>query len=158
MWSTALTQEDVPDAVMTQAEKWAAKLEKVDSNSTPLYLAQAYFQRGETDKAYAMLEKYVDFVPTQETTWDDAFLLLFQYSDDSQEFMDHILAFQQRMNDWNENHMGTITLSPQVQAGSHRLHHGLKQIKIGAHSSSVRRFFSFKQGRERERAAGHTPP
>ena len=112
----ALTQEDVPDAVMTQAEKWAVKLEKVDSNSTPLYLAQAYFQQGETDKAYAMLEKYVDFVPTQETTWDDAFLLLFQYSDDSQESMDHILAFQQRMNDWNENHMGTITLSPQVQA------------------------------------------
>lgn len=107
----ALTQEDVPDAVMTQAEKWAVKLEKVDSNSTPLYLAQAYFQQGETDKAYAMLEKYVDFVPTQETTWDDAFLLLFQYSDDSQESMDHILAFQQRMNDWNENHMGTITLS-----------------------------------------------
>ena len=46
----ALTQEDVPDAVMAQAEKWSAKLEKVDSNSTPLYLAQAYFQRGETDK------------------------------------------------------------------------------------------------------------
>ena len=101
---------------MAQAEKWAAKLEKVDSNSTPLYLAQAYFQRGETDKAYAMLEKYVDFVPTQETTWDDAFLLLFQYSDDSQESMDHILAFQQRMNHWNDTHMGTITLSPQVQA------------------------------------------
>ena len=112
----ALTQEDVPDAVMAQAEKWSAKLEKVDSNSTPLYLAQAYFQRGETDKAYTMLEKYVDFVPTQETTWDDAFLLLFQYSDDSQESMDHILAFQQRMNHWNDTHMGTITLSPQVQA------------------------------------------
>lgn len=59
----ALTQEDVPDAVMTQAEKWAVKLEKVDSNSTPLYLAQAYFQRGETDKAYGHAGEVCDLSP-----------------------------------------------------------------------------------------------
>ena len=81
----------------------------------PLYLAQAYFQRGEIDKAYAMLEKYVDFVPTQETTWDDAFLLLFQYSDDSRS--PWTTFWLPAADEPLERHPhGTITLSPQVQA------------------------------------------
>lgn len=59
-------------SVRQKAEKYAARLEKLESRSIPLYLAGCYLSDGQTDKAFQLLERFADFAPMNSDTWKTA--------------------------------------------------------------------------------------
>ena len=103
--------ESAPAEVRQKAAEYAADLQKVDSNTIPLYLAQYYFTQEDSVQAFAMLNKYVDYVAADPDTWQSAFdLLMVSYQED-QAYQEGVPALYQKMLDWNEAHMGKLTLS-----------------------------------------------
>ena len=105
-------QMDAPTEEMAHnAANCAAKLQQVDSNTIPLYLAQYYFVQGDTDQAFAMLNKYTDYVAADPNTWQQSFDLIMQYYQDEPEFEFKTAELYQKMQTWNQEHMGTLTLS-----------------------------------------------
>lgn len=60
-------------AVLTQANKYAEQLSKVESNSIPLSLSQFYFATAQPEQGFAMLQKSIDYITTKDSTWVNAF-------------------------------------------------------------------------------------
>ncbi len=91
------------------AAKYAARLEKENSNTIPRYLAQYYFTMGQPGKGFAMLEKYVSYVSASPDTWNQAFSILATY-DTAHDAAYHEGARKivSMLDDWNEANMGTI--------------------------------------------------
>ena len=102
---------DPSQAIQERAADYAANLQKVDSNTIPLYLAQYYFELGENDQAFAMLNKYTDYVAAAPETWQQSFDLIMQYQEDDADFAAKASDLYQKMLDWNAEHMGTLSLS-----------------------------------------------
>lgn len=113
---SAYLGEDTPDAVMAQARGYAERLERVDSNTIPIYLAECYFKDGETEKAYQMLEKYVDYVASDSETWDNAFLLIVRYVNGSEAHSAGAARIYQLFQAWNEENMGSLTVNETLLA------------------------------------------
>lgn len=103
-------------AVQQQSEKYAQRLARVDSNSIPIHLAEYYFATGRPAQAFAMVEKYVSYVSSDPDTWETAFRLLKAYAQDTPEFREGTAHIYQMLSDWNERHMGTISLDEQTAA------------------------------------------
>ncbi len=97
--------------VQEHAEVYAARLAKVDSNSIPLYLADYYFTTNQTEQAIAMLEKYVDYVSSDATAWNDAFTMLRAHEEDSELFRIGVVRLAQKLEQWNAENMGDIQLN-----------------------------------------------
>lgn len=97
--------------IQDNAANYAAELQKVDSNTIPLYLAQYYFEQQDADQAFAMLNKYVDYVAADPSTWQQSFNLIMQYYQEDPVYQEGVTALYQKMLDWNETNMGTLTLS-----------------------------------------------
>lgn len=97
--------------VQTQAKEFAEKLAKVDSNSIPIYLAQYYFNLGNTEQGFAMIRKYVGYVSSDATAWDQAFSILAAFDDGSEEYRAEATAIAQELQLWMDGHMGTISLN-----------------------------------------------
>lgn len=97
--------------VQTQAKEFAEKLAKVNSNSIPIYLAQYYFQQGDTEQGFAMIRKYVSYVSSDATAWDQSFSVIAAYDDDSDEYRDEAIAIAQELQAWVDENMGTISLN-----------------------------------------------
>ena len=104
------------DAIRQQAEQYAQRLAQVNSNSIPIYLAEYYFATNRPEQAFAMVEKYVSYVSSNPDTWETAFRLLHAYAQDSPEFREGAAHIYQMLSDWNEQNMGTISLSEQATA------------------------------------------
>ena len=97
--------------IQDNAAIYAAELQKVDSNTIPLYLAQYYFEQQDADQAFAMLDKYTDYVAADPDTWEQAFHVIIQYYQDDPVYLEGVTALYQKMLTWNAEHMGTLTLS-----------------------------------------------
>lgn len=93
------------------AANYAAKLQEVDSNTIPLYLAQYYFTRGDSEQAFAMLNKYTDYVAADPNTWQQSFDVIMQYYQDEPVYLEGVKALYQKMQNRNEKNMGTLSLS-----------------------------------------------
>ena len=93
-----------------------AKLEQQNSNTIPLYLAQAYFNLGQTEDAIRMLEKYVNYVPSDPATWNAAFNTLMTNIREEQVYVDGVQRIYDMMKQWESENMGTITLDETVSA------------------------------------------
>ncbi len=107
---------DVPQEIKDRADKYAQRLEQVDSNSIPIGLAEYYFNTGRTEKAIAMVEKYVDYVSSDAAAWQRAFDLLLaneKYTDVYRAGVQRVAAMLER---WNAENLGTVTLSDEAMA------------------------------------------
>lgn len=109
--------EENPTYEMEQnLPKYMAKLEQQNSNTIPLYLAQAYFNLGQTEDAIRMLEKYVNYVPSDPATWNAAFNTLMTNIREEQVYVDGVQRIYDMMKQWESENMGTITLDETVSA------------------------------------------
>lgn len=102
------------EKIQFKAAQYAEKLQKVDSNTIPLYLAQYYFEQEDNTRAFAMLNKYTDYVAADPDTWQQSFNLIMQYYQEDPTYLEGVPALYQKMLDWNAEHMGTLTLSDGV--------------------------------------------
>ena len=96
-------------------EYYLTRLESEESNTIPYYLAESYFNLGRTEKAFEMLERYVDYMAADSEAWQSSFELAIQHSEDSQVFRDGIQTLYQSMQNWNQENMGTVTLEPETE-------------------------------------------
>ena len=103
--------DQVEDETRIQAEQYAERLSKVDSNSIPFYLADYYLTLGRMEPGMRMLEKYTDYTASDSTTWQNAFDLLEWHEKDTEQFRTEVERLAARMDAWNEEHLGTVGLS-----------------------------------------------
>lgn len=101
----------VEDDVRIQADQYAERLSRVDSNSIPFYLADYYLTLGRMEPGMRMLEKYTDYTASDSTTWQSAFDLLEWHAVDVEQFRTEAEHLAARMDAWNEEHLGTVVLS-----------------------------------------------
>lgn len=100
------TSAEADDEVRQKAVVYAGRLAKLQSNSTPFHLARYYFRTGDTENAFAMLEKYVMYVSSDERTWNAAFHMLEQYDDGS--YHQEVIRIFEMMEAWNAENIGTV--------------------------------------------------
>lgn len=112
----ASNETELPDDMQETMTRYLADLEALRSNSVPRYLAQCYFNLDDTEKGFAMLEKYVDYTPSDPATWENSFRIAMSCDDGSAEFRQGVTELYGHMTDWNEAHLGVITLPEDVQA------------------------------------------
>lgn len=108
---STMQTEGATEELQFKADNYAARLQKVDSNTIPLYLAQYYFTQGDNTRAFAMLNKYTDYVAADPNTWQQSFNLIMQYYQEDPVYLEGVPALYQKMLDWNAEHMGTLSLS-----------------------------------------------
>lgn len=101
---------DIPE-VQEKAEKYAERLAEVDSNTIPARLAGFYFRRGDTQRGFAMVEKFVDYVAASSETWQEVFYMLDAYAEDTAEYRAGVKNIYDRMVAWGAENMGEITLT-----------------------------------------------
>lgn len=101
---------------MAQADRFAQKLAKKDSNTIPRYLAEYYFETDREELGFAMIEKFVSYVSASPNTWNAAFSTMWTYDiDHSPEYHAQVLHVAQMLEEWNEANMGTIVLDEPLQ-------------------------------------------
>ena len=113
MLSYVVNSSKFPDNqdVQARAAEYADELAKLNSNTVPIYLASYYFNFGDVDKGFEMLEKYLHYCASDDTAWSHSVTLLkahYSSSDKYKEGVGRIIAFYK---EWNENNIGEITLS-----------------------------------------------
>lgn len=108
---SSMQMEAPTEEILHNAANYAAKLQEVDSNTIPLYLAQYYFTQGDSEQAFAMLNKYTDYVAADPNTWQQSFDVIMQYYQDEPVYLEGVKALYQKMQNWNEENMGTLSLS-----------------------------------------------
>lgn len=108
--------DNVNPYVRQQADVYAERLEKVNSNTIPIYLAEYYFNSDRPEKGVAMLEKYVDYVSSDQSAWQRAFDLLRNYTDGSEVFRDGIARLAAKMETWNRENIGSIEVNADTSA------------------------------------------
>ena len=112
----ASAEEALPENMQETLARYMANLEKLNSNAVPKYLAEAYFNLGDVEKGFAMLEKYVDYTSSDPATWDTSFRIVMQHSDDSAAFRQGAAQLRDKLERWNRQNLGAITLSEDVTA------------------------------------------
>lgn len=112
----ASAEEALPENMQETLTRYMADLEKLNSNSVPKYLAEAYFNLGDVEKGFAMLEKYVDYTASDPATWDTSFRIVMQHSDGSEAFRQGAAQLRDKLEHWNQQNLGAITLSEDVTA------------------------------------------
>lgn len=110
----ASAEESLPDSMRETVDRYMADLEKLNSNSVPKYLAEAYFNLGSVEKGFAMLEKFVDYTPSDPDTWDASFRLVMRYNDNSDAFLQGAARLREKLESWNRDNLGTIKLDSDV--------------------------------------------
>ena len=113
---SASAESDLPAGMQETLERYMADLEKLNSNSVPKYLAEADFRLGRTEQGFAMLDKYVDYTPSDPDTWDASFRLVMQYNDNSAAFLAGASQLRDKLTEWNAQNLGASTLKDDVAA------------------------------------------
>lgn len=103
--------DQMEEETRIQAEQYAERLSKVDSNSIPFYLADYYLTLGRMEPGMRMLEKYTNYTASDSTTWQNAFDLLEWHEKNTEPFRTEVERLAARMDAWNEEHLGTVVLS-----------------------------------------------
>ena len=108
--------DNVNHYVRQQADIYAERLAKEDSNVIPLYLAEYYFGSDRSEQAIDMIEKYVDYVSSDQSAWQRAFDMLQTYDDGSELYHERVLMIKEKLDTWNRENLGSITLNDDTQA------------------------------------------
>ena len=112
----SVTGLDVPEDIHNQADRYAERLEKVTSNTIPVYLAQYYFSLGRNEDAFRMINKYVGYKASDSDAWDSAFNLIRVYFDGSVDYLLSAKDVALRLQQWSQENMGTLKLSPENES------------------------------------------
>ena len=107
---------EVDTDVREQADRYVRRLAKLDSITTAYYLAAYYFQTGRPEQGLAMVEKYVNFVASDRSKWQESFDLLQQFDDGTEQYQAGVLRIIQTLDDWNTENLGNITLDDNARA------------------------------------------
>ena len=107
---------EASEEVLAQADRYAQRLERLDSNQVPIDLAGYYFQTGRTEKAMAMVEKYVNYVSSDAGAWQKAFDMMLRYEEDQEVFRAGVLRIAQLLDAWNAANMGEVTINENARA------------------------------------------
>ena len=100
--------DNVNPYVRQQADAYAERLAKVNSNTIPIYLAEYYFATDRPEQGIEMVEKYVDYVASDQSAWNTAFSLLRAYADDTEAYRSGIERIAQKLETWNEENIGHV--------------------------------------------------
>lgn len=118
-WSTYIgyAKESGDSAVHSQAEIFCEKLLAVSSNTAPLFVADYYFSQGKIQEGTAALEQYVSYVITKSSTWENAYVTISNYVEfySYEEISASITALEALKTAWNEENMGTLRHSNNIQ-------------------------------------------
>ena len=98
------------EVVQQQADVYAQRLSKLNSNIIPYHLAEYYFKTDRMDQGLKMLEKYVNYVSSDSEAWQKAFDLLAKYETDSETYRAGVARIAEMMETWDAEHIGTITI------------------------------------------------
>lgn len=104
------------EEVRKQADEYAARLAKLDSNSIPIYLAEYYLQTGRTEQGLEQAERYVNYIAADASAWQQTFDLLEEYEQDAVEYRAGVSHIVDLLRTWNEENLGRIELDEQAQA------------------------------------------
>lgn len=106
---------DLPEEITAKAAQYAQDLEKVNSNTIPLHLAQYYFQTNQVEKAMEMAEKYADYLSASSEAWNDLFTLIANYEQPGDAYLNGIRRLVSLKEAWEAEHIGSIQLQQNVQ-------------------------------------------
>ncbi len=106
---SAKNEENDPE-VRERADVYAERLSGVSSNAIPIYLAEYYFVTERTQSAFAMLEKYADYVSSDPATWNEIFAMIRTHEEDSEVFREGVARVAEKLEKWNSENMGNIEL------------------------------------------------
>ena len=112
---SASGEESITPDMRANMDRFLPKLEAQNSNTIPFYLALTYFNLGEQEKAYEMLNKYVDYTASNSQHWEQIFRAAIVNYDGSSESYTELAALYAKFNRWNEENLGTLTLAEDVQ-------------------------------------------
>lgn len=101
--------------VRALADQYAARLEQVNSNTIPYYLAQYYLIEGRYGDAFDMLEQYTGYVSSKAEAWQQAFDLLRSYSG-AEAIREGVRRLNEQMEAYNAASMEPIVLSDETAA------------------------------------------
>ncbi len=113
---SSIQTTDITEEISNSAAEYAEELQRVDSNTIPMYLAQYYFVQQDAVQAFAMLNKYVDYMAADPDSWQQSFDIIMQLYQDDPVYQENVTALYQKMIDWNEENMGMLTLSDNTMA------------------------------------------
>lgn len=113
VWSA---NREVDGATRQKADEYAARLERLESNSIPIRLAEYYFKTGRPERGLSMVEQYVGYVSASTDGWQKAFDLLEEYEQDTQAYRTGVAHIVELLYAWNEKNMGHIELDEHAQA------------------------------------------
>ena len=106
---------DVGLSTRIQADEYADRLSRVNSNTVPIYLAQYYFSTNRMEKGLQMVEKYVDYVSSDPSAWQTAFDLLMSVETDTGVYRDGVARIAKKLEDWNAQNLGNIQVSQETE-------------------------------------------
>lgn len=115
------TGTDAEGEARQRAEEYAARLEQIDSNIIPYYLAAYYLDTGRTERGLEQAERYVRYVSADAAVWQNTFVLLEGYEQNTEEYRAGVLRIVELLDAWNQENMGRIELDEQAQAFVERM-------------------------------------
>ena len=113
---SASREEELDETMQEKMAKYMKELSALRSNSVPRYLAEAYFNMGDLDNAFAMLDKFVDYTPSNPETWESSFRLAMGFDDGSAAFRSGVATLYGRLETWNSENLGAIELPEDIAA------------------------------------------
>lgn len=116
-----VTGTDMDEETQQKADNYAARLEKINSNTIPIYLAEYYLAAGRTEQGLAMAEQYVRYVSADSSVWQQTFELLEQYEQDTDAYRAGVVRIADLFDAWNEENMGRIFLNEHTRTFINRM-------------------------------------
>ncbi len=112
---SASGEEEITPEMQKNMDRFLPRLEAQNSNTIPFYLALTYFNLGQPEKAYEMLNKYVDYTASDSQHWEDSFQAALNYYDGSETSRAELKALYAKFNAWNEDNLGTVEVSNEIR-------------------------------------------
>ena len=111
-----VTGAEVDGTVREKADGYAARLEGIESNIIPYYLAAYYLDGGRGEEGLEQARRYVTYVAANKETWERTFALLEEYEQGTREYRNGVLEVAGLLEEWNRANMGRIELDAGTQA------------------------------------------
>ena len=108
--STMDPEAEIPSKIKSKADEYAGKLMKVNSNTIPYYLAGYYFTNGDTEKGFDAALKYLSFMHSSPTAWQNTLDLLSSADDGSTEFRERMPEVIALLDRYHEESLEQIEL------------------------------------------------
>lgn len=119
-----VTGTEMDETTRRQADGYAVRLGKLNSNSIPIHLARYYLDTGRTEQGLGMAEQYVSYIASDAAAWQRAFQLLEEYEQDTDAYRAGVARIADLLDEWNGANMGEIVLNGQAQAFIARMRSG----------------------------------